>query len=64
MIQEDREARLFWGGPRPNSGIHYRLENSGAVAGVDLVLTVWGRKLCSGRWPRGWEMSWFPCRCD
>ena len=34
MIIEDREARLFYGGPRPDSGIYHRLDNSGTVAGV------------------------------
>lgn len=45
-------AVLRWGQDLPDT--------VGAVAGVTLVLTLWGRKSCSGRWPRDWETSSFP----
>lgn len=39
------------GGPGPDHGICYIPDISGAVAGVTLVLTSWGRKCCLGVGP-------------
>lgn len=36
LIKKERKARLFCDGPRPDSGVHYRLDNAGTGAGVDL----------------------------
>jgi len=49
MIREDRKVWLFCGGARTCSGVCYTPDTVGAVAGVTLVLTLWGRKSCSGR---------------
>lgn len=45
------------GGSGPDRGVCYRPDPSGALAGVTLILTLWGRKSCSGRWLSGGERS-------
>lgn len=50
---------VFQGEPGSDSGICCRPDISGAIAGATLVLTLWGRKPCSGTWPRDRATSWF-----